>query len=343
MLTASAGARWLPNAYAISSRWPAYSRGRVPAAITRSSHASSRSMRSRRATHQRPDGTSKSCRPQTPATASGSRTARRAPAREGPRPASVVRPRVGDGRNQDGGTARAEGHRHAALAASQQANRTSDTRCCGAHSLNSRVHSQSLHIGRLAREPPDAPPLPRQVYQHDEQAGRVHAGDDGRPRTTVVRRAARTGADAGRPGADSRCPRERRASARLRPRRDPDRRASGRCRRRRANHHRPIRQRERQHRKQEHAEDGKRPDQVAHRRGRSPVHHGLHDRGDSQQHRRLTTIQRAADIAGSTKNIVIAHLPVRGRVSAELLKRRYSAADSGVDVMSSSAAIAEPG
>ena len=57
----------------------------------------------------------------------------------------------------------------------------------------------------------------------------------------------------------------------------------------------------------------------------------------------LTTIQKAADTAESPQNVLIARLPVPASRFSRLLRRRYSAAESGVDVMSSSAAIAEPG
>ena len=109
-----------------------------------------------------------------------------------------------------------------------------------------------------------------------------------------------------------------------------------------ANREGPARQGDRCHREQQRAHEGETPDQMARGRRRAPAQERGHTAGGAQQQRNLDHQQRRRGHGGIEKGRAHRSSPCSRTRFSRLLKRRYSASDSGVDVMSSSAAIADP-
>ena len=119
----------------------------------------------------------------TPASASGNRSGRRAPAREGSPPV-VCRPprcrRWPEPQSRDGGCRTPP----ARCARGFAAGAPGDGRPCGRHTRAAAASIRRPARRRAARKTPHAPVLRHQAKQHAEHAGDIDAGNRDRPRET---------------------------------------------------------------------------------------------------------------------------------------------------------------
>ena len=247
---------------------------------------------------------------------------------------AIAGPRLGNRGDQDRRPPDAERHRHRLLAASKQADLASNAhaaRALGEQAAPLRVPD----VARAARAPAHARALHEQRDQDDRDASRVHRADQRRPGEVEPARAGRRSV---RIDGDRR--RRARAGHGLVPPID-DRGGIGGL-RRGANREGPARQGDRCHREQERAHEGETPDQMARGRRRASAQERSHTAGCAQQQRNLDHQQRRRGHGGIEKGRAHRSSPCSRTRFSRLLKRRYSASDSGVDVMSSSAAIADP-
>ena len=273
MPSAVAGAGTAPSERARSRRWPAYSRGPAPAASTRSSHASSRSVRNRRAAHQTPgcgqysaharevSFCTKQSRRATCASSCSSTARRR----------SSVHASADAGRTRVGRRVPyVIGITSPALCSSRTGRPTCD---CRAASAKRRSHAGSLDVARGARQAPQHERFPAEPHQENQHAAAYNAE---RPASAIVSAATGASLRSAAAASRSRPPGTMSASSRRTARGARWRLGAGvpggchRC-ARDGNAHRPVRQRVGRDRQRQQRSHGERPDEAI---ARPPIRAG---------------------------------------------------------------------